>query len=333
MGDRVYIQKYITLVLQIHYITIALMMIRYLPFFLSLFTLSNLNAQSPPSMAAEGNVWAHEDYIHPTQNRDDIYTTYYFTKGEILIEGQVYRKVYTTSNLNPGDTTFHLGIRQVGDSVLVHGPTGGERLTYRFDVEVGDTVQVAAALGEEFYHIVSGIDSMEMLDGTYRKRIYIDLYLYFQGEFEGHFSEREIWVEGIGALRGAPLWEPKWTGWHVFEFLADTLYCFSDSTGSIYVDETYQSCDVLITDVAEISKKKPVKIYPNPATDVLNIEITSPELRFGKISIWNLQGTLMVRSPPQGLTELDVSLWPKGVYLVQVDLPDKAFTQLVIKTD
>lgn len=303
--------------------------------FLSLFfVFGNLIAQNTPNMAAEGNVWAHEDYIYPYTTYEYIYTTYYFTQGDTILDGKEYSKVYTTSNLNSEDTTYHIGIRQEGDSVFVYGLYGNnERLAYRFNVALGDTLQVGNGLGEEFYHIVSGIDSLELLNGTYRKRIYIDLYMYFQGVLEYYESNAEIWVEGIGAVYGCPLWSPLWTGFEVFEFIPETLFCFSDTSEQLYIDEMYQSCDVLITDVSTVSEEQSVFVYPNPVNDFLNIELITSASNLTKIRIWNMQGALMFENnvPATTNTEVSVYSWPAGIYLLQIDLYSSIYYQLITK--
>jgi hypothetical protein len=54
-----------------------------------------------------------------------------------------------------------------------------------------------------------------------------------------------------------------------------------------------------------------VKLYPNPAVDLLYIENTNPHL--SQMTVYDMHGKLMVKSSIQNL---DISKWSEGMYLV-----------------
>ena len=64
-----------------------------------------------------------------------------------------------------------------------------------------------------------------------------------------------------------------------------------------------------------------LNIYPNPATDVLNIEWLDQTMYMDRVSMFNAQGQLVMSQTVQGLlrnARVNVSHLPTGIYLVQV---------------
>lgn len=80
-------------------------------------------------------------------------------------------------------------------------------------------------------------------------------------------------------------------------------------------------------DVDEILSKATLKIYPNPATTVLNIGISPAN--FSKISIINLLGQTVYTT--SNSTQIDISGFNAGLYIVTVESGQKAITQKFIK--
>ena len=63
-----------------------------------------------------------------------------------------------------------------------------------------------------------------------------------------------------------------------------------------------------------------LRIYPNPARDILYIQ--NPGLPLEQIEIFNMKGQLVHRlTRPDAQTGLPVSDWPAGLYLIKADLP------------
>lgn len=68
-----------------------------------------------------------------------------------------------------------------------------------------------------------------------------------------------------------------------------------------------------------IEKNTAISIYPNPASDILNIEL--PEnLSNSEITVFNLLGQKVFSAELNGThLTLDISTWEKGIYLVRTD--------------
>ena len=72
-----------------------------------------------------------------------------------------------------------------------------------------------------------------------------------------------------------------------------------------------------------------VKLYPNPATNVLNIESTS---MIEKVSVYNLLGQEVISQTPNSvLVTLDVASLQVGVYVVKTSIDGNITSTRFIK--
>jgi len=89
--------------------------------------------------------------------------------------------------------------------------------------------------------------------------------------------------------------------------------------------------------VAEAEAESKISIYPNPATDKLNIEFQTLRKSTIEITVINQQGSILltkkniVRSPGQWYETLDVSSFTPGVYLLRITMDGIMFTKRLIK--
>lgn len=118
------------------------------------------------------------------------------------------------------------------------------------------------------------------------------------------------WYNAGGAIGGAnnDTLLPPSTG-NYFVIVTDGNGCVSDTSNIIYYS---------VTDIAMHSADDILHIYPNPATDKITIENSSP----GKnvmISIYSIEGQLLMKrcmNTPKD--EIDISGLAKGVYFLKV---------------
>ena len=85
---------------------------------------------------------------------------------------------------------------------------------------------------------------------------------------------------------------------------------------NIIIDE-----NATIDAVEDILDSELLSIYPNPAADVLNIELLDNNSRMQQLSLFNAQGQLVADKKLDvafGKIQMDVDALPTGVYLVQV---------------
>lgn len=116
------------------------------------------------------------------------------------------------------------------------------------------------------------------------------------------------------------------------EFLTETSSNFTtfgqDATGQLYVGGSGQIFKILgetmgVNDQNLVN----ISIYPNPATDFLNI---SSNNLIDEISIYSAEGKL-IQTIEGNTTQIDISTYPSGVYLVNVRSGNVNKTQKLIK--
>ncbi len=96
--------------------------------------------------------------------------------------------------------------------------------------------------------------------------------------------------------------------------------CSSDSSNIIY----YNNLSVL-----EANYNKTIRLYPNPVKDNLTIE--SPTNANQKLEIINLLGQTMYTYYIYSKATIDVSSFPKGVYLIKINTPNGVVVKKFVK--
>ncbi|MDR0683065.1 MAG: trypsin-like serine protease [Dysgonamonadaceae bacterium] len=94
-----------------------------------------------------------------------------------------------------------------------------------------------------------------------------------------------------------------------------------------------ENTDNDVTEMKEVTGNySEIKIYPNPATDWINIQIPNPE-KIRYIEICNLQGICLTKL--QGAvseeTKINIASWPAGIYFVVVSSEDNLRSFKLIK--
>lgn len=117
-----------------------------------------------------------------------------------------------------------------------------------------------------------------------------------------------------------------------YEALPNNFHCYQDNDFALYhVGD--EDCQAIITvDIKENSADKiNFSIYPNPASNVVTIEL--PQSNQYDIKLCNVLGVVYKNIPlAKEKTEIDVNLLNSGVYFLQVFEKEKlAATQKVIK--
>jgi hypothetical protein len=78
------------------------------------------------------------------------------------------------------------------------------------------------------------------------------------------------------------------------------------------------------------SEKTGAIIYPNPVKDIMKIDVKSSDINF--MEIYNLTGTrILSKKVNQGVTNIDVSSLPKGMYTVSFKGPGAGYNRKFIK--
>ena len=117
---------------------------------------------------------------------------------------------------------------------------------------------------------------------------------------------------------------------------------YTKSQTLTYELENAVGCDSIIyceltvgaTVVGEDAANEQVAIYPNPATDVLNISVPACAAGLGRIAIYTSAGVEVVSTDfVSELESFDVSNWSNGVYMVWItDAEGNVWTGKFVKT-
>ena len=227
-----------------------------------------------------------------------------------------------------------------------------EVLVYDFSLNIGDTVnhyvigeyvvksaavRVAATsvnVGWSGYssitHQYSEEDSVVVLsDNSTRNMVFL------HGIYQT--AKNNVWIDGVGSIRGFD--EGPQIAWS--DYGQRTLLCFSDNLDATFqtefdFDNASGDCfnNGFGGDVPENSTSK-VNIYPNPATDILHIELRGAEI--ANVALYDLQGRVVTGThagAPQPGTTTTVNLRnvPAGVYLLRVrDAEGKEYMRKIVK--
>jgi len=106
-----------------------------------------------------------------------------------------------------------------------------------------------------------------------------------------------------------------------------TQFVITSDLGTVYYDNLYlHKNTVLSTDSFEASR---VRMYPNPATNVLNIESSTS---IEKVTVYNVLGQQVISEiPNKALVTLDVSALQVGVYVVKTTIDGNVSSSKFIK--
>ncbi len=267
----------------------------------------SLRAQQYHPLVDSGAVWSEEGWGLDWLGYTDYGGSKFWLDDDTIIDGTLYNQLKTRGNYsfryiyNP---PYVLPAFGSDDSIRI---VGGMRedsskkvwlrvfstsdyhwlvtpdvdiLLYDFSLRLGDTFHLSSINA-----IVTLVDSIELLNGEWRSRISfaIDTNITWQTNF---------WIEGIGSDGGM-------FGNFIFPFEAyGWLCCFKKSDELLY-ENIYEpfgvslSCDSLLTPIGVENLNSyylRFEISPNPVSDFLNINFSSPNFSSAQIKITDVLG-------------------------------------------
>ena len=134
-------------------------------------------------------------------------------------------------------------------------------------------------------------------------------------------------------------------------YLGDPITDATDSVhiprllGLYSVEITSNGCTTLSDDFSVIvvgfddsRLSKELKIYPNPVTSILSLELSDPVIGVGKVIIYDQRGSKVYESSYLKTTnifkrKIDISELKPGFYIVKVSVNDKEFLNRIIKSN
>jgi len=180
-----------------------------------------------------------------------------------------------------------------------------DRLIYDFNIQVSDTVFIP--FEDEYPLIVANIDTIFFAEKI-RKRYYM------QRSIEGNPAGSEIWIEGIGCLRG--IFESGFAGM----VGANTItLCYYENDTLRYIDEYYTDCYLGTMNIKELDFEKPsIKIAPNPINNNGKISFTNIKSQFLEIKIYNSIGRLVFNKLITDDTEITINKrnFNSGIFVI-----------------
>lgn len=278
-----------------------------LSIFFLVTTLSVSQAQtSIPTFVNEKNQW-HEAFCCVDFGSGDVdcWLTRYFFRDTIHLNNKTYHKLYNSSPPNYNDLNFTNMIYRedsIGNVYLVEiagDEFSEEYLIYRFDVNVGDTLELGESGNINFALKVTAIDTVTLQSGVQRKRLTLK---------HLRFNEERYWIEGVGA-NYAPL---------------DTRLMFSSDCWMELACYQYEGiieyetdqCN-LRTGVHEPTQTTFATIFPNPFTNELNIQ--SFDNKSFTLQVFDALGKLLLQ---QFVSDHPFSVnmysFPAGVYYLRL---------------
>jgi hypothetical protein len=259
----------------------------------------------------------------------------YQTVGDTVIDNLHYLKVYRQSNY---EHPFEFDINQAYLTAFLRNDTvnkrvytrsinySSERLLYDFSLQIGDTVSLADPEGFRTYTFTrldslwNFKDSLVVLnDSTIRRQIFV-------AEIrDGYFDSRsaQIWIEGIGSCRG--IFAPR-------EYFGacpplPQLLCYAQNDDLLFAlpisgdDTNANDCWGPIGGKIENNTFfHDIKLYPNPATDAINIEIKEiQDYQHAAISLYNIHGICLENKLiSNSITAFNVSQYSSGLYFIEI---------------
>lgn len=278
-------------------------------FSLSLFSFAQTNVYHPfPDSNA---VWRETYYYNPCNCPNPCmnscgYEAQYVLNGDTAIGSHVYHKVSMQSavfsngmQLPPGAPGFWAGIRQDTAARKVYccipSKSVADTLLYDFTLQVGDTLRGFLANFTTTLTVTS-VDSV-LVGSSYRKRIVL-------GPAIGGLAVNHEIIEGIGFTAG--LFDNTYTAEE-----GGQLICFKQETQTLYPNS---NCTSGFFGVSEFDVLNTVHVYPDPASDVINVEMKENE---GSIYLLDALGiTVLAEKVQGGKSGFDVSSLAAGIYWV-----------------
>lgn len=143
---------------------------------------------------------------------------------------------------------------------------------------------------------------------------------------KGFFHLSDTTVSNVASTDSIHMSAPIYFSSNAFNTGKDIIVIWPTGTGAKTIDSLQREIEVQyfsnrkLASVASYlngSSQFKVKAYPDPAYDLLQIELNDPSLILKRLSIENLQGqVLMSRVMPE--KTLDISVLPPGMYLLKL---------------
>lgn len=101
---------------------------------------------------------------------------------------------------------------------------------------------------------------------------------------------------------------------------------FQGQTGTYLLSININRTQISTNDILELIDTDLVKVYPNPAEEIVNIDLSELETEINTFEIYNLQGQLITKIEPETIENLKIKIsiesFKSGVYLIKLKTKD-----------
>jgi hypothetical protein len=298
--------------------------ITFLVLLLVVLTIKTINAQAYRPMLVDSVRWIVVYDLVESPWDDDVRWEYY-ALGDTLVDGLDYKKIYLryleTKHAGPpfnAISPYHLAALMREDTTTrqvfciplqfdyfyqTECPVGQESMLYDFSLSVGDTVNTCTA---------TELFSIEEIGVTNFQNIQTK---YFQFSIN---SSR--YYEGIGSDFG------------LFEFMFTPVK--SSNLWQVYLEFYCPTSDCpFLVGTTEMTTKRRVVVYPNPAKNFIEVEFPYGILPENcQIELISTQGNILNRVIPNASkTTLPIPYYKPGIYLIRIwDGKDLVIKKIII---
>jgi hypothetical protein len=287
------------------------------------------------------------------------YSKMQFTANDTVIDSLTYKIVREETDLNFNTCDFgYVREDTTARKVWFRDNAGNpEFVLYDFSLIPGDTFSVNFNVSGGLYasgnYTLDSIVAFQIQNRSTR--------LFCLRDHSTNFSPTLYWAEGVGCLMnafythsmnapvGMPIfWQCNYYPQNSYEFMT----CFDHDTKVYYDSCKYASAlsdqCFMVTDscnyhnicgnISENTLAINLTLFPAPATDFLDLNITSAENQILHIEIADIYGhqvktalTLRTTSNVPAQTTIDISGLGAGTYLLTLKSESKAYTETFIK--
>jgi hypothetical protein len=136
----------------------------------------------------------------------------------------------------------------------------------------------------------------------------------------------EVGIISGNGLTGTVYWSENWEGTATIKVKGFNGICGEGE----FSEELNVEC-MICTGSLETENNSSFQIYPNPTSN--SVMITNPEFIDGNISIYDLtlHQVSHISIQNQSKVEIDLSLYPKGIYLIKIQWEKNTFFRKIVK--
>ena len=111
------------------------------------------------------------------------------------------------------------------------------------------------------------------------------------------------------------------------------IKCFAENGQEVFIGSSnrgiwHRPLIDMMTGVLDYKMENKILFFPNPVTNILNFKNLEPN---SMISIFDLNGKILISKEIDNSESINVSNFSKGIYIVKVQIKDEVITQKFIK--